>query len=101
MALDGKVHGRRWRLELGRATRDFIRGKELRARAQLGLDEDIAVIVMNRALRDRWNRVYELSTDDLQISIDSKLPQEMRWLAMFEEMAWPSLPVEFWDRFSV
>jgi len=31
---------------------EFIRGKELRARAQLGINQDLAVLVMSRPLRE-------------------------------------------------
>jgi hypothetical protein len=102
LALDGRVQGKRWRLERGRPTRDYIVGEELRARAQLDLHEDIAAMVMNRALSERLeHKAYERSTDHLQTSIDGNLPQEVRWLAMYEEAAWPALPETFWNRYSV
>jgi hypothetical protein len=102
VALEGMAGGKRWRLELGRPSRDFIRGKEVRARAQLGIDEDLAVLVMSRPLKESLEKkAYQIYTDDLQTSVDPSLPQEMRWLAMFDEVAWESLPEGFWDRFSV
>ena len=102
VALEGKVRDKRWRMELGRPTRGFIRGKDLSARAQLGIDEDLAVVVMSRPLKESLEkRAYEAYTDDLQTLVDASLPQEMRWLAMFDEIAWESLPEEFWNRFSV
>jgi hypothetical protein len=102
VALEGKVRGKRWRMELGRPARDFIRGKELRARAQLGIDEDLAVLVMSRPLKESLEKkAYQIYTDHLQTSVDPSLPQEMRWLAMFDEVAWGSLPEGFWDRLSV
>jgi hypothetical protein len=102
VALDGRVQGKRWRLERGRPTRDYIVGEELRARAQLDLHEDIAAMVMNRALSERLeHNAYERSTDHLQTSIDGNLPQEVRWLAMYEEALWPTLPEAFWNRYSV
>src|SRR5690242_7735574 len=36
IALEGKVGGRPWRLQLGRPSRDYIFGEEVRARAELG-----------------------------------------------------------------
>jgi len=102
VALEGKVHGRRWRLERGRPTRDYIVGEELRARAQLGVHEDIAAMVINRSLSDRLEqKAYERSTHSLQTTIDSNLPHEVRWLAMYRETAWQSLPEAFWNRYSV
>ena len=102
LALEGKLRGKRWRMELGKPAREFIRGKELRARAQLGLDEDLAVLVMSRPLRDSLEKkAFQIYTDPLQTSMDPNLPEEMRWLAMFDELAWDSLSEDFWGRYSV
>ena len=102
LALEGKLRGKRWRMEVGKPAREFIRGKELRARAQLGIDENLAVLVMNRPLRDSLEKkAFHIYTDPLQTSLDSNLPEEMRWLAMFDELAWDSLSEDFWSRYSV
>ena len=37
----------------------------------------------------------------LQTQIDNTLPDEMRWLAMFEEVTWPGLPASFRRHFAV
>ena len=79
-----------------------IWGKELRARAQLGIDEGRAVLVMNRPLRESLEKkAFKIYTDPLQTSADPNLPEELRWLAMFDELAWDSLSEEFWERYSV
>lgn len=102
VALEGKVRGKRWRMEMGKPAREFIRGKELRARAQLGIDEDLAVLVMSRPLRESLEKkAFQLYTDPLQTSADPNLPEEMRWLSMFDELAWDSLSEDFWRRYSV
>ena len=102
IALEGKVGGKAWRLQLGRPTRNYILGEEVRARAELGIDGDIAVLVMNRPLKEALEkRAYQIYTDNLQTSVDSTLPEEMRWLAMFDEVGWDSLPRPFWDRYSI
>ena len=102
IALEGKVGGKAWRLQLGPPSRDYILGEEVRARADLGVREDAAVLVMNRPLREVLEKkAYQIYTDPLQTSVDQKLPEEMRWLAMFDEVGWDSLPREFWDRYSV
>jgi hypothetical protein len=102
IALDGKVGGKPWRLQLGRPTRNYILGQELRARGELGISDDIAVLVINRPLKEALEkRAYQIYTDDLQTSVDSTLPEEMRWLAMYDEVGWDGLPREFWDRCSV
>src|SRR4051812_20038810 len=52
IALEGEVGGKPWRLQLGRPTRDYIVGAEVRARAELGIREDVAVLMMNRPLKE-------------------------------------------------
>jgi hypothetical protein len=102
IALDGKVRGKPWRLQLGRPSRKYIFGEEVRARAELDLPEDVAVLVMNRPLRDALEKqAYEMYTDPLQTSTDPNLPEEMRWLAMFDEVGWETLPQDFSDRYAI
>src|SRR3569832_2736381 len=52
IALEGKVGGRAWRLQLGKPTRNYIFGEEVRGRAERGIQEDVAVLVMNRPLKE-------------------------------------------------
>ena len=100
--LTGKIGDKPWKLERGKSTRDYIRGEELRARAELKLNEDVAVLIMNRPLKEALEkRAYEMYTDTLQTTADPSLPEEMRWLAMYPEVGWDSLPSEFWSRYSV
>lgn len=102
LALEGRVHGRRWRMELGRPSREFIRGEELRGRAELGMDEHTAVLVLNRTLKDALEkRAYSIYTDQLQTTVEPKLPEEMRWLAIYDEVGWDGLPAAFWERYAV
>lgn len=100
--LEGQVQGRPWRLERGKPTRDYVVGQELRARAELALHEDVAAMVMNRSLKEALEaKAFEQSTDQLQTTIDGNLPQEVRWLAMFDEFVWEGPPAAFWDRYAV
>jgi hypothetical protein len=102
VVLDGKVGGKPWRMELGKPTRNYIRGEELRARAELGLSDEISVMVMNRPLKEALERkAYSMITDTLQTTADPHLPEEMRWLAMYSEVGWDSIPQAFWDRYAV
>lgn len=102
LALEGRIRGKRWRMELGRPSRDFIRGEELRGRAELGIDEDAAVLVMNRTLKEALEKkAYSIITDSLQTTADPSLPEEMRWLSMYDEVGWDSLPAAFWNRYAV
>lgn len=101
-SMTGQVGSSPWRLERGRSSRDYIRGEELRARAELKVDEDVAVLIMNRALKDVLEKqAYQIYTDTLQTTADPKLPEEMRWLAMYREVGWDSLDPAFWARYSV
>lgn len=100
--LSGSIGGRPWRMELGRPTRKFIRGQELRARAELGIDPSLLVLVLNRPLKEALEKqAYALFTDDLRTSADPNLPEEMRLVAMAQETGWSELPSAFWRRWSV
>ena len=102
LTLEGRVEGKRWRMELGRPTRNFIRGEELRGRAELGIDEDAAVLVLNRTLKEALEKkAYSIYTDQLQTTADPNLPEEMRWLAIYDEVGWDGLPQPFWERYAV
>lgn len=101
-SLTGIIAGKAWKIECGHPLRDFIRGEELRARAELGLDGDMSVLVLNRPLKETLEkRAYRLYTDTLQTSADPQLPEEMRWLAIYQEVGWGSMPAVFWGRYCV
>lgn len=100
--LGGDVGGHPWRLECGAPTRDYVRGLELRGRADVCADPDAAVMVINRSLHEALEgSAYNAITDTLQTTVSATLPEEMRWLAMYEEMSWPGLPASFRQHFAV
>ena len=100
--LDGQVRGKPWRMERGKPSRDFIRGEELRARAELGVRDDVAVLIMNRHLKEELEkRAFAIYTDSLQTTVDPQLPEEMRWLAMYEEVGWDTLSMPFWKNYAI
>jgi len=100
--LGGDLGARPWRLECGNPTRDYVHGLELRGRADLGVDPDAAVMVLNRPLQESLEgNAYNAITDTLQTTVNASLPEEMRWLAMYEEVAWPGLPASFRQHFAV
>ena len=100
--LGGELNGHPWRLESGASTRDYVRGMELRGRADVGADPDAAVMVLNRPLQEALEgNAYSAITDTLQTTVNASMPEEMRWLAMFEEVAWPELPTSFRRHFAV
>ena len=98
----GKTGNKPWKLERGKSTRDYILVDELSARAELKLNEDVAVLIPNRPLKEALEkRAYKMYTDTLQTTEDPGLPEEMRWLAIYDEAGWGSLPPEFWVRYAV
>jgi hypothetical protein len=100
--VQGKISGRPWRMEIGRPSRDYISGEELRARAELGVDDDVGAMVINRPLKEALERrAYSMITDTLQTTADPRLPEEMRWLAMYDEIGWEGPPEPFWFRYAV
>lgn len=101
-SLTGKVGNKPWKLERGKSSRDYIRGEELRARAELSINDDVSLLIMNRPLKDALEkRAYKAYTDTLQTTADPSLPEEMRWLAMYPEVGWDGLASDFWERYSV
>ncbi len=100
--MDGTINGKPWKLEQGKPSRDFIKGIELRARGEMGVNEDVAVMIMSRELKnDLDKRAFSLYTDTLQTQIDPHLPEEMRWLSMYEEVGWEELGQIFLDRYAI
>lgn len=101
-SLQGLVEAKTWRMEGGPPLRDFVHGGELRFRSELGILSSVSVVVMNRTLKNALEkRAFKLYTDSLQTTLDPKLPEEMRWLAIYPEEGWAGLPDAFWDRYAV
>ncbi|HSW19813.1 MAG TPA: hypothetical protein VLJ86_21525 [Ramlibacter sp.] len=102
LRLDGEVEGRSWRMAVGAPSRHYIKGEELRARCELDTDEDVAVVIMTRSLKRTLEAsAYERYIDTNQTLSDGKLPEEMRWLATYQEAHWPSIARPFWERYAV
>ncbi|NJS36084.1 MAG: hypothetical protein HC765_06025 [Brachymonas sp.] len=100
--LDGQLKGRPWRIEQGKPSRDFIQGLELRARGEMNVREDVAVMIMSRSLKNELDkRAFALYTDTLQTQVDPHLPEEMRWLSMYEEVGWESLGEPFLNHYAI
>lgn len=100
--LSGSAHGKPWKIERSVASRDFMQGDELRARAELSVLGGAAVIVMNRSLKEVLEkRVYKIYTDPVQTMAEPSLSEEMRWLALYPEFVWKTLPDAFWRRYAV
>ena len=100
-SMTGQVAGRPFRLDRSAPSRAYIHGHELRARVELDADPAVAVMLINRPLRDALEaKAYENYTDSLQTTLDAGLPEEVRWLAMYDEVGWETGAVPgFWSRY--
>jgi hypothetical protein len=84
VVVEGAMHGTPWRMEWGPPQRAYILERELRLRMDLGLPHGLQMLVTSRELaEDLEQSAYALFTQDMQTRIDSGMPEEMRWLAMF------------------
>ncbi|ACB34866.1 hypothetical protein Lcho_2601 [Leptothrix cholodnii SP-6] len=99
--LEFRSQGLPARLEWGPAQRDYIHHRELRVRVELALPEALEMLVMSRALAERLEtQAYDQLTRDQQTEIDASMPEEARWLAMFDPVALAA-PAAFGDAFLV
>ena len=99
--LEFRCNGLPARLEWGPAQREYIQHRELRVRVELALPEALEMLVMSRALAERLEtQAYDQLTRDQQTEIDASMPEEARWLAMFNP-APLTAPAAFGDAFLV
>jgi len=86
--VDGRLGTHLWRLEWGPSQRPYISGFELRLRAEPGVEGDLQLLVMTRALQEQLEKsIFEQYVEDVQTRIDNQTPPEMRWLVMFPKLA--------------
>lgn len=84
--VEGPLAGRTWRLEWGPSQRDYLEGRELRLRCDLGLPQDLQMMVMSAKLMDSLEReAFGRFTEGAQTETDLDVPEEMRWLALFRK----------------
>lgn len=103
VALEGTAAGRPWKMASGAPTRDYVKGRELRARGELGIHDDIAVLIMSRSLKSTLEGpAYDRYIDTEQTMADASMPEELRWLATYEEIrGGTELPRDFLRRYAV
>ncbi len=83
------------RLEWGEPTRHYIGARELRLRAVVDPQPDLApelhLMLMERALAERLEReVFAQATGGVQTRLDDHTPQEMRWIVLLHPAALPA-----------
>lgn len=72
-----------WRLEWGAPQRRYIKGVELRLRAEIGVATDLQMLVVTRPLMVMLEQqVFEDFTDGNQTRMGDDTPEEMRWLVL-------------------
>ncbi|WP_428424125.1 hypothetical protein [Methylibium sp.] len=92
IVVEGEMHGTPWRMEWGTPQRAYLLDRELRLRMDLGLPQNLQMMVISRVLAEELEQAaYALFTQDMQTQIDSGMPEEMRWLAMFPKTQLASL----------
>jgi hypothetical protein len=100
--VQGMLQDKPWKLERAASSRDYIVGKELRGRADMAVDAQVSVIIMNRPLKELLEkRAYALYTDSIETVASPTLMEEMRWLALYPQVGWGSLADSFWHRYAV
>jgi hypothetical protein len=87
LIIDGACDDMPWRLEWGASQRPYVRGPELRIRADVALPADLQVIVLNRALQDAIEKtMFERYVEGVQTRLDAETPAEMRWVVMYPKL---------------
>ncbi len=103
-SLAGRWQGCPVRLQCLEASRPFMQGMELMARADLGIKHAGNVVVMNRQLKEvleaQSRALYSRYTDDLQ-TMAGVVPEEVRWLTMYRDAGWAGPDRRFWARYAV
>lgn len=101
-ALSGQQGGVAWRIECGTPTRSYIQGMELRGGADSGAPQGVAVMVLGRALQESLEgAACGEGTDPGTLDSGEPVPEEVRWLAAGEEVAWEDLPAAFLRHYAV
>lgn len=102
-SMSGELDGKAFRLDRTAPSRRYIVGSELRARVVLGIAPEVSVMVISRALRDALeHEAYADYTGRVRTTLDASMPEEVRWLAMFDEMGWERGAVPaFWPRYAI
>ena len=85
--IDGRQGSTAWRMEWGPSQRPYIAGQELRLRADTGVESELQLLVLSRALQEQLEKsIFEQYVEDVQTRIDNQTPPEMRWLVMFPKL---------------
>lgn len=100
--IEGRFADRALRVEWGPSQRDYLLGRELRLRYELGLPSWLEMLVVSRDLAEQLEvRTFDDLTRDQQTGIETQMPEEARWLAMYDQVPGDALPPGLRDLFVV
>lgn len=100
--IEASFAGRPLRVEWGPSQRDYLLGRELRLRYELGLPSSLEMLVISRDLAEQLEeRTFDDLTRDQQTGIDTQMPEEARWLAMYDHVPGDLLTPGLRDAFVV
>jgi hypothetical protein len=86
--VDGRCGSTAWRVEWGPSQRSYIKGAELRIRAELAVPRELQALVLNHELMESMETaVFDQYVEGVQTRIDTTTPPEMRWLVMFPKLS--------------
>ena len=103
VVIEGRYEQHALRREWGPPQREYVQGRELRLRYELGLPSWLEMLVLSRELAEELeSRAFDDLTRDQQTGIETvQMPEEARWLAMFERVPDEALPPGLQDHFVV
>ena len=88
LVIEGKGPQGPWRLEWGPSQRSYVKGFELRFRAELSCGPELQLLVISRQLQEAMERaVYHQYVESVQTRMEESTPPEMRWLVMFPKLS--------------
>lgn len=94
--LAGQIAKRPFKMERGQPSREYVQGLELRARCDLGVHPDAGLMIVNRHLKKSLDQnAYTGFSDTMDALAQSHLPEEVLWMTMYGEVAWPELGERF------
>jgi hypothetical protein len=100
--IEARFSERPLRVEWGPSQRDYLLGRELRLRYDLGLPAGLEMLIVSRDLAEQLEaRTFDDLTRDQQTGIETDMPEEARWLAMYDRVHGDLLPAGLRDLFVV
>ena len=88
LVIEGKGAQGAWRLEWGPSQRSYVKGFELRFRADLACGPELQLLIISRQLQEAMERaVYDQYVESVQTRMEENTPPEMRWLVMFPKLS--------------